>query len=150
MKVPLCSTGHRPLRGRCPATHHIQSPTYEAGQRVSLTTYCPWATGCKFRGFVFYLIRMIKVGYHGQVCIAYNWALLGFQPSVMVSGLEYLKDLTNAVKLERSPKMMGLVSGGCNTPFFALASQITDLILSQGVTIHFLVTASKETHLALA
>merc|ERR1712074_151398 len=44
-KVPLCSTGHRPLRGRCPATHHLQSPTYEAGQRVSLTTYCPWATG---------------------------------------------------------------------------------------------------------
>ena len=45
---------------------------------------------------------------------------------------------------------MGFVSGGCNTPFFALASQITDLILSQEVTIHFLVTASKETHLALA
>jgi len=44
-KVPLCSTGHRPLRGRCPATHHLQSPTYTAGQRVSLTTYCPWATG---------------------------------------------------------------------------------------------------------
>ena len=44
-KVPLCSTGHRPLRGRCPATHHLQSPTFIAGQRVSLTTYCPWATG---------------------------------------------------------------------------------------------------------
>ena len=47
-----------------------------------------------------------------------------------------------------SPRMMGLVSGGCNTPFFALASQITDLTLSQGVTVHFLVVASKETHLA--
>ena len=44
-KVPLCSTGHRPLRGRCPATDHLQTPTYKAGQRVSLTTYCPWATG---------------------------------------------------------------------------------------------------------
>ena len=46
MKVPLCSTRHRPLWGRCPATHHLQSPTWKAGQRVTLTTYCPWATGC--------------------------------------------------------------------------------------------------------
>ena len=44
-KVPLCSTGHHPLQSRCPATHHLQSPIYEAGQRVSPTTYCPWATG---------------------------------------------------------------------------------------------------------
>ena len=43
-KVPLCSTGLRPLRGRCPAYYHLRSPTYKAGQRVSLTTYCPWAT----------------------------------------------------------------------------------------------------------
>ena len=48
-KVPLCSTGHCPLWGRCPATHHLQSPTYKAGQRVSLTAYCPWATGCLCR-----------------------------------------------------------------------------------------------------
>ena len=47
-KVPLCSTGHRPLQGRCPAYHHLQSPTYKAGQRVSLTLYCPWATGFLF------------------------------------------------------------------------------------------------------
>ena len=40
-EVPLCSTGHCPLWGHCPA--NIQ--TYKAGQRVSLTTYCPWATG---------------------------------------------------------------------------------------------------------
>ena len=43
--VPLCSTGHRPLRGRCPATLHSNSQSLKAGQRVSLTTYCPWATG---------------------------------------------------------------------------------------------------------
>ena len=43
-EVPLCSTGHRLLRGRCPANHHLQSQTYWAGQRESLTTYYPWAT----------------------------------------------------------------------------------------------------------
>ena len=45
---PLCSTGHRPLWVRCPAYYHLWSSTYEAGQRVSLTTYCPWATGSSF------------------------------------------------------------------------------------------------------
>ena len=43
-EVPPCSTGHRPLRGRCPANDQLHSPTYKAGQRVSLTTHCPWAT----------------------------------------------------------------------------------------------------------
>ena len=43
-KVPLCSTGLRPLWGRCPATSHSDSQPCKAGQRVSLTTYCPWAT----------------------------------------------------------------------------------------------------------
>ena len=45
MKVPLCSKGYSPLWDRCPATDHLQSPIYIAGQRVSLTTYCPRATG---------------------------------------------------------------------------------------------------------
>ena len=40
---PLCSTGLRPLRGRCPASRSNFQPC-KAGQRVSLTTYCPWAT----------------------------------------------------------------------------------------------------------
>ena len=43
-KVPLCSTGLRPLRGRCPASPHSNSQSLKAGQQVSLTTYCPWAT----------------------------------------------------------------------------------------------------------
>merc|ERR1711895_286613 len=43
-KVPLCSTGLQPLRGRCPASPHSDSQPCKAGQRVSLTTYCPWAT----------------------------------------------------------------------------------------------------------
>merc|ERR1712115_141540 len=43
-KVPLCSTGLRPLWGRCPASPHSNSQSLKAGQRVSLTTYCPWAT----------------------------------------------------------------------------------------------------------
>ena len=43
-KVPLCSTGLRPLWGRCPASSHSASQPFKAGQRVSLTTYCPWAT----------------------------------------------------------------------------------------------------------
>ena len=47
-KVPLCSTGLRPLRGRCPASSHSNSQSCKAGQRVSLTTYCPWATCCFF------------------------------------------------------------------------------------------------------
>ena len=47
MKVPLCSTGLRPLRGRCPASPHSNSQSCRAGQRVLLTTYCPWAT-CYF------------------------------------------------------------------------------------------------------
>merc|ERR1711911_316231 len=42
-KVPLCSTGLRLLWGRCPASHSDLQPC-KAGQRVSLTTYCPWAT----------------------------------------------------------------------------------------------------------
>ena len=49
-KVPLCSTGLRPLRGRCPASPHCNSQSSKAGQRVSLTTYCPWATCLAFRG----------------------------------------------------------------------------------------------------
>ena len=44
MKVPLCSIGLRPHQGRCPATPHTNSQSCKAGQRVSLTTYCPWAT----------------------------------------------------------------------------------------------------------
>ena len=30
--------------GRCPASPHYNSQSFKAGQRVSLTTYCPWAT----------------------------------------------------------------------------------------------------------
>ena len=48
-EIPLCSTGHCPLWGRCPANHHLHSQTYKAGQWVSLTTYCPWATGLEMR-----------------------------------------------------------------------------------------------------
>ena len=48
MKVPLCSTGLCPLRGRCPASPHSNSQSLKAGQRASLTTYCPWATCCSF------------------------------------------------------------------------------------------------------
>ena len=40
---PLCSTGLCPLWGRCPASHSKLQPC-EAGQRVSLTMYCPRAT----------------------------------------------------------------------------------------------------------
>ena len=43
-KVPLCSTGHCSLWGSCPASHHSNSQSGKAGQLVSLTTYCPWAT----------------------------------------------------------------------------------------------------------
>ena len=43
--VPQCSTGQHSLWWRCPTYHHLHSQTYKAGQRVSLTTYCPWATG---------------------------------------------------------------------------------------------------------
>ena len=50
-KVPLCSAGLCPLRGRCPASPHSNSQSGKAGQRVSLTTYCPWAT-CFFFFFV--------------------------------------------------------------------------------------------------
>ena len=45
MKVPLCSTGLRPLWGRCHASSHSDSQPCKAGQRVLLSTYCPWATG---------------------------------------------------------------------------------------------------------
>ena len=41
---PLCSTGLHTLWGRCPASCHSNSQSYKAGQRVSLTTYGPWAT----------------------------------------------------------------------------------------------------------
>ena len=47
-KVPLCSTGLCPLRGRCPASPHSNSQSLKAGQRVLLTTYCPWVTGFYF------------------------------------------------------------------------------------------------------
>ena len=46
---PLCSTGLCPLQGRCPASHSDLQPC-KAGQRVSLTTYCPWAT-CFFLSY---------------------------------------------------------------------------------------------------
>ena len=42
-KVPLSSTGLCPLWGHCPAFHSNLQPC-KAGERVSLTTYCPWAT----------------------------------------------------------------------------------------------------------
>ena len=45
-KVPLCSTGLRPLWGRCPASPHSNSQSRKAGQWVSLTTYCSWAACC--------------------------------------------------------------------------------------------------------
>ena len=41
----LCSTGVRPLWGRCTASHSNLQPC-KAGQWVSLTMYCSWAT-CK-------------------------------------------------------------------------------------------------------
>ena len=43
-KVPLCSTGLCPLWGRCPASPPFNSQSLKAAKRVSLTTYCPWAT----------------------------------------------------------------------------------------------------------
>ena len=43
-RFPLCSTGLCPLWGRCPASSHSNSQSLKAGQRISLTTYCPWAT----------------------------------------------------------------------------------------------------------
>ena len=48
-KVPLCSTGLRPLWGRCPASFHSNSQLCKAGQLVSLTAYCPWATCCQLK-----------------------------------------------------------------------------------------------------
>ena len=36
--------GLHPLWGRCPASSHSNLQPCKAGQRVSLTTYCPWAT----------------------------------------------------------------------------------------------------------
>ena len=48
-KVPLCSTGLCALRGLCPAYSYSDSQSCKAGQWVSLTTYCPWAT-CSFLG----------------------------------------------------------------------------------------------------
>ena len=48
MKVPLCSTGLGPFRHHTlpyPALYS-NSQSCKAGQRVSLTTYCPWATCC--------------------------------------------------------------------------------------------------------
>ena len=44
-KSPLCSTGLRPLWGRCTASHSDLQPC-KAGQWVLLTMYCLWAT-CK-------------------------------------------------------------------------------------------------------
>ena len=43
---PHCSTGLCSLWGRCPASHSNLLPC-KAGQRVLLSTYCPWAT-CSF------------------------------------------------------------------------------------------------------
>ena len=43
-KVLLCSMGLCPLWGRCPASSHFNLQPCKAGQRVSLTKYCPWAT----------------------------------------------------------------------------------------------------------
>jgi len=34
---------------RCPASSHSNPQSCKAGQRVSLTTYCPWATGWLMR-----------------------------------------------------------------------------------------------------
>ena len=39
-----CSTRHCPLWGCCPASSHSNLQSCKAGQRISLTTYCPWAT----------------------------------------------------------------------------------------------------------
>ena len=49
MKVPL-STQLCSLWGRCPASPHSNSQPCKAGQLVSLTTYCLWATGFYFDG----------------------------------------------------------------------------------------------------
>ena len=40
----LTSTELRPHQGHCPASPHSNSQSLKAGQRVSLTIYCPWAT----------------------------------------------------------------------------------------------------------
>ena len=40
----LCSTELHPLWGRCPASPNSYSQSCKAGQWVSVTTYCPWAT----------------------------------------------------------------------------------------------------------
>ena len=55
-RVPLCFTGHCPLQSCCAANHHLQSPIYRAGQRVSLTPYCPWTTGW-WQSTTFHLVQ---------------------------------------------------------------------------------------------
>ena len=48
-KVPLYSTGLRSLRGRCPASSHSDLQPCNAGQRVLLTTDCPWPTSYRLK-----------------------------------------------------------------------------------------------------
>ena len=43
--------------GRRPTNHHLRSHSHKAGQRVSLTTYCPWATGF-FSSFFFSFLSL--------------------------------------------------------------------------------------------
>ena len=42
--ISPCQRPRTPLWGRCPATPDSNSLSCKAGQRVSLTTYCSWAT----------------------------------------------------------------------------------------------------------
>ena len=49
MKVPLCSTGLRLLRGHCSASSHSDLQPCNAGQRVLLTTDCPWPTSYRLK-----------------------------------------------------------------------------------------------------
>ena len=47
-KVPLRCARFCPLWGHCPASFDFTSKSCKAEQRVSLTTYCPWASGSLF------------------------------------------------------------------------------------------------------
>ena len=64
-----CSTRLHPLWGRCPSSSHSNLQWCKAGQRVSLTTYCPWAT-CWLLHIHNYNIFAFKP-YFGQI-----WSIL--------------------------------------------------------------------------
>ena len=88
-RMSPCSTGLRPLRGRCPASSHSNSQSCKAGQQVSLTTYCPWATGfqyyCGSGGLIWSLKGLISGLRHDYGSERLNLGLQG-----LISSLEGL------------------------------------------------------------